>query len=261
VVRAIATGCTGLGGECANDMAPTDATAHVQALFALVPALRSSPAAPLTARGSVDADGAAFGAYNGDAASGGLAIHAGGAVHAASARLSTPAGADQGAAVVLGDVGLAGVVPARFFASLFGLDPAAWARLPGVRHVHCAGDCTSALQAAAALDRGAALVHADGDLELQGPAQLGSAQAPVVVVASGAVRVQGAVALSGVLYGASLEWNATPVAGALVRGAAISEGDYRGDGTPALVYDAAVLARLRGEAGSFVRLPGSWKDF
>jgi hypothetical protein len=41
----------------------------------------------------------------------------------------------------------------------------------------------------------------------------------------------------------------------------VAAGDYRGDATPELVYDPDVLAVLKGNAGTFVRVSGSWRDF
>ena len=49
--------------------------------------------------------------------------------------------------------------------------------------------------------------------------------------------------------------------GAVLRGAAIIEADYTGDGAPEFVYDPQVLAALKGAAGSFARVSGSWRDF
>ena len=76
----------------------------------------------------------------------------------------------------------------------------------------------------------------------------------------GAVRFGDAVQFHGVLHAGSVSW-ATPAGGALLRGALLSEAGYGGDGTPALVYDRAVLATLQRASGSFVRVSGSWRDF
>jgi len=132
-----------------------------------------------------------------------------------------------------------------------------------VRRIACPslGDCNDALRAALAIDSGQPLVRIDGALALEGPLDIGSTDRPAVVVASGAISLHGAVQIVGVLHGTSIEWRAAPGAGGSVRGALTSEGDYRGDATPDLTYDPAVMVRLRGWSGSFVRLPGSWKDF
>ncbi len=143
-----------------------------------------------------------------------------------------------------------------FFASLFGLSKAQWKRQPAVTSLDCRGDCGAALAALA--ERGTTLVALPGDLTLRGPLSLGTAERPMLIVADGAVRLQGAVQLHGMLYGAGIAW-AAPAA--IVRGALISEGEAAGDGSLDLARDAEVLDALHTRQGSFVRLPGGWRDF
>ncbi len=150
----------------------------------------------------------------------------------------------------------AGIDAHDFFVGLFGLSPAAWKRQPAVHRLDCRGDCAAALAAAAA--RSITLVSVPGDLALQGPLTLGTPQRPMLIVADGAIRLQGSVVLHGVLYGTGLAW-AAPAA--VVRGALISEGLAAGDSTLDLALDTGVLDALRTRQGSFVRLPGSWRDF
>lgn len=150
----------------------------------------------------------------------------------------------------------AGVDAHDFFVGFFGLSPAAWKRQPAVHRLDCQGDCATALAAAAA--RGVTLVSVPGDLVLPGPLSLGSLQRPMLIVADGAVRLQGSVVLHGVVYGNGLAWAAPS---AVVRGALISEGPVAGDSSLDLARDAAVLDALRTRQGNFVRLPGSWRDF
>ena len=153
LIRASAFGCSSLGGPCAiGSTTPTDASARIQVLLGLLPSLRTSPAAALTAQGAIDADGAAFGAHNADTASGGLALHSGGAVSASLAQLSGPAGGAAPSALAAHDSALSALTPSQFFASYFGLDKAAWARQPLVRRMTCSGDCTAALLALIAND-------------------------------------------------------------------------------------------------------------
>ncbi|MEO5696948.1 MAG: hypothetical protein ABIQ60_07425, partial [Burkholderiaceae bacterium] len=95
----------------------------------------------------------------------------------------------------------------------------------------------------------------------EGPATFGSPEHPLVIVASGAVVLNGAVGITGLLYGASVAWTGPPGPGAWLRGALISESDYHGDATPQIAYDAEILSRLKSQAGTFARVNGSWKDF
>ena len=262
LVRIVVVGCSSLGGPCAPGAGGgVDATATVQALLGLVPALRTAPAAALTVRGDVGADAGGLGVHNRDAASGGLALHAGGAVGALPARTSAPAGAPSTAAIADHDAVLAGSSADRFVATYLGLDRERWAAQPMVRRVACSGDCTLVLQTAIASDDGASMVHIEGDADLVGPASFGSPDRPVLIVARGALRLHGAVTVVGVLHGGSVAWSSPAASGARVRGAVLSESDYGGDGTPDIAYDADVLLRLRREAGLFTRVAGSWRDF
>lgn len=261
IVRLVSTGCTRLAGAClAGSAASVDAVARVQIDFGLLGGLRTPPAAALTLRGAFDADTAALGVHNPDPASG-IAIHAGGAIAAGQARLGTPAGASLDGALVGHDAALAALTPDQFFAAFFGLDKAAWERQPAVAQIDCRSACTAALAAAANEVGHNPMIWVEGDLALAGPLTLGSATQPVVIVVSGALRIDGAVTLHGVVYGQSLAWDHTSGSGALLRGAAIAEGDYRGDGAPELFRDAELLALLKGNTGSFVRVSGSWRDF
>ena len=125
----------------------------------------------------------------------------------------------------------------------------------------CEGNCANALEAAVAAAGKNALIRVSGNLLLDGPVTIGSAPLPALVVVEGAVQLRGPVTLYGLLYATSVGWNVPVAAGALVRGAVISENGYSGDGSPELVYDAAVLDHLRGRTGTFVRVSGSWRDF
>lgn len=146
--------------------------------------------------------------------------------------------------------------PDQFFAASFGVDKATWKNQPTVATVACDGDCGAAITAAVA--RGHALVWIDGDLTLAGPVTFGSTAQPLVIVASGAARLDGAVTIIGVLHAASLSVSGS---GAVVQGAVLNEGVYTGPATPDFRLDADVLAALTHQTGSFVRVSGSWHDF
>lgn len=143
-----------------------------------------------------------------------------------------------------------------FFVRHFGVSKAQWLRQPAVHHLACEGDCGGALAALAA--QGVTLVALPRDLLLRGPLALGTPERPMLIVATGQVQLQGAVQLHGVIHAAGLGW-AAPAA--TVRGALIGEGAAAGDGSLDLARDESVLEALRTRYGSFVRLPGSWRDF
>ena len=80
-------------------------------------------------------------------------------------------------------------------------------------------------------------------------------------MATGSIRFEGGITLHGIVHGPSLEWNDGWAPDALVRGAVIVDGDYRGNAAPDFAHDAGVLSLLKTRAGSFTRINGSWKDF
>jgi carbonic anhydrase/acetyltransferase-like protein (isoleucine patch superfamily) len=90
---------------------------------------------------------------------------------------------------------------------------------------------------------------------------LGTAQRPVLIVVDGEVHLQGNVVVHGLLYSGALRWDDAGAANAQLHGAAIAEGNFIGNATPLIARDAAILARLQQQGGSFVRVGGSWRDF
>ena len=261
IVKVVSRGCTSLAGACApGATTPADANAKVEVALGLLPALGTPPAAPLTARGRINT-AAALGVHNPDAASGGLALHVGGAVNAPLIRVTPPAGTPVAEAWAANDTALSGLTSELFFSAYFGLDKAGWKNQPGVRTLACSGNCGAALTEAIQAMGGSPMVWVGGDLSLDGPLALGTPQQPIVLVASGVVRFNGAVRVHGVVYGAAMNWDNAAAPGALLRGALITEGDVQGNGAPDLFYDAALLALLKGSGGSFARVAGSWRDF
>jgi len=261
IVRAIATGCTRRGTPCmATSDAGHEAAARLEVSLGLVAGLRAVPAAALTVGGNLDAGASGLGVHNRDAASGGIAIHAGGSVAGNALRLSAPPGSPLDGSLVSGDTQLAALAGDRFFARWFGMDRAAWRAQPAATSVACAGKCATTVSNAVAT--GARLVALEGGATLDGPLELGTPERPVVLLVDGTLRLRGAVTLHGVVVAGALEWrDAAADSGALIRGAALIEGSYQGDAAADLAHDASLLARLQRETGSFARVNGSWKDF
>jgi hypothetical protein len=254
------TGCTAAAGPCASGAAPADASATLDVDLALLPALRSVPTATLTARGNVISD-ATFGVRNADANDSGITIDAGGAIAIANAHVVSTPGTPRAASLIANDSTLSAATlsAARLFAGVFGMDKASYRRLPTVKTLNCAnGDCTAAAHSAIAAGQRALWI--DGDANL-GAAMLGSPTDPVILIATGHLHVDGALRLHGLVYAAALSWNNAAAGQALLRGTAVVEGSIDGNGAPDYVYDRALLQRLQLTRGSFVKLPGSWKDF
>lgn len=145
----------------------------------------------------------------------------------------------------------------RYFAAWFGTDKASWRDQPAVARVvctaaACGGDVDAAIRA------GHALIWIDGDATLAGPLALGTPERPIVLVATGTLRLTGGVSLHGVAYAAGVILAGNDN---VVHGAVLSEGPFAGPTDPAVRHDADVLAALLHQTGSFIRVPGSWRDF
>lgn len=262
-IDVIATGCNHLARPClpgASDRA--DAVVRLRVTLALLPAVLTPPAAALTARGDIDASAAALGVHNADAASGGLAAHAGGRI-TGSLRVQTAPGAPRAAALLGGDTPLASLDPTAFFARHFGIDRAQWALQPGVHTLACPeGACNNALRTAVDSAAEVARIAVPGDLRLDGPVQIGQPQRPVVLVVDGALVLSGAVELHGLVHARRMAWDDVAVGnGGLLHGAVLLDDGYAGNGAPDLVRGAALLRLLQQRAGTWVRVPGSWRDF
>jgi hypothetical protein len=253
LVRLTSTGCASSGAIC-----PAESGSRIQVLLGLVPGLGTAPTAPLTAKDGIAMAGS-IGVHNPDAAANGITVHAGGSIAMPAARLTTVPGGPLAGSSIERDAALAASGADAFFAAFFGLDRNAWRDLPAVARTRCESNCAAALAALIADGRNP-LVWVDGDLELEGPASLGSRERPVMLVASGAVRIKGGVTLHGLVYGTRVSWDAGVGAGQ-VHGAVVSQGSVDGSGTPDLAYDGVVLDALKNNSGSLAKVPGSWKDF
>lgn len=247
VVRIAVTGSAGTG-----------ALSRIETPVALLPAIATAPAAPLTARGRIAVAAAAIGLHNVDPAAGGIALHAGGAVDASAARLTLPAGATTAGAFAGLDTGLAGLDAERLFTSHFGLSRHAWMNQPAVQRLDCSGDCTSALAAAIGPDVANPLVWIRGDIVINAPISLGRPDRPVVLVVDGQLDLRGGVELHGLVHANGVAWTG---AGGALHGALISAGDFTGDAAADLHRDRDVLTILQRQTGTFVRIAGGWRDF
>jgi hypothetical protein len=259
LIVAVAFGCTSGTDPCgATSDTSHQAAARVEVALGLLPGLRTMPAAALTASGDVDAGSAALGLHHPDASFGSAVVDAGGLVAGSALRIDGAAGSALDASIVSGDTVLAGLDDSHFFRRWFGMDAATWKAQPAAKRIVCGGGCADAVLAAAA--QGYRLISVDGDLSIAGPAALGTAERPIVLVASGSLQLSGAVALTGLVLAAGIEWNDAP-SDAWVRGAVLSRGAYAGNAAADFIHDPQVLRLLHGSTGTFARVDGSWKDF
>lgn len=265
IVRVEVKGCT--RPDDAGCMTfPTANTTRCQgtvcAMAALAPGLKTKPVAALTARGSVDVGAAALAVYNSAARARGITVRAGGAV------ASTPAWTLRGApgtpgdrTIAAGDSALSapGFTADLMFAANFGVWRETYWDQPAAVRLACGGGCdAAAVRATVALNPGR-VVLANGNVTLDGGGDIGSLTEPIVLVVRGNLTFTAPTVLYGLIYAETADW-ATSGSGE-IRGAAIAETNLSGSGAYTVVYEPDVLDNLSRRTGSFVRVPGSWKDF
>jgi hypothetical protein len=225
------------------------------------------PVAALTARGNVVGNGMTV--ANARAGDSGITVHASGSV--AGVTDVTTAGSAPGTTFRANDVGLA--LPAlapfsaaeRFFAATFMLPPQRWVQIPGVVTLTCglAGCSAQEVRDAIEANPGSAL-WLTGGLSVNSTGDIGSAAAPALIVVNGNLSFS----TPGVtLHGLVMVRPADPVVGWVpggdgrIVGAVIVDGAVNGAAGLTVENDGALLATLRSTAGSFVRVPTSWRDW
>ncbi len=237
-----------------------DAAAKVSVSLGQASGLSTPPGAPLTARGNVTVGNAALGVINPDPNTNGVTINAGGSIDAPSARISTIPGTPPLSTLIGNDNSLSSLSKDGMFATYFGMSKDAYKSLPATKVLDCSSSC-SQTDLQTAYNSGARQIWVAGDMDMKANAIIGSSDEPFVLVVDGAVRISGNVQIFAVVYSTAITWDNTGGGSALLRGAAISEGDFTGNGTPDYYYDPDVMRRIRSSASSFVKAPGSWKDF
>lgn len=249
---------TGLQGE---------GRARVEVLLTLKSAAPSTPTAAVTVRGNFNVGGADFGAFNPSAGSSGLAVLTGGGplTNDLVLRLGGAAGAPvtRASLVATGNPALAvSAVPtgARLFSASFGAEAQTYLDQPATLRLNCAVLTCNATLLREVLGRNPGrIIWAQGAVALSGGADLGSASEPVLLIVEGDLSLNN-ITVNGLVYGRNQDWTLTG-ASAFIRGALVAENNLQGGSTIDVVHDSQVLSVLRWRHGSFVRVPGSWRDF
>jgi hypothetical protein len=267
-------GCTRLDNACLDFPAQAvsgDSRATVRVLIALKSGLPATPSAALTVRGVLDAEGAALGAYNPSTGGSSLAVLTSSTrLNAGNMRLGGAPGAPADAALLVVDddlplamVSTPGLSPEakslRMFSNTMLADMATYRDQPASIVLDCGTVTCDAdlIRSTAARNPGRILWARGGDVNLGAGADIGSATDPVMLVVDGALNLD--ATLHGAIYGMPTDWSVTGAG--TVRGAMIAGNNMAGGATLTVVRDAPVLALLRLRTGSFVRVPGGWRDF
>ena len=144
---------------------------------------------------------------------------------------------------------------------MFGLARNTFREQPATIEVDCAVSCSAAtLRSKIALNPGR-MVWVIGDLDFDSAGDIGSAIDPVLINVTGNVTFTSPVTVFGAIYSQAANW--AIAGGGLINGAALAEGGINdaGTATTGVTFNADIVTRLRTMTGSFVRVPGTWKDF
>jgi type II secretory pathway pseudopilin PulG len=284
IVRIHVVGCTRNDPSCLDFDATVTGTfnegrAVVRSNLALVGGPSSPPQVPLLAKGAITITAPGISAFNTLPNGSGFTIHAGGAVNlagvaTAQGKPGSPPGSDtvisNDATLTLPDIPAPTPPPVvapyssadRMFAAVFNMRPDTFRLQQGAIELPCpvAGCSASRVRDVAALNPWRPIWLSGGGLLMDSAGDIGSATRPVLIVANGSVQWTASTdTIFGVVYTRTPTW--TLQGGGRITGAAIAEGGITGSGTTSFVFDPAVLQLVRWNSGSFVRMPGSWKDF
>lgn len=260
-LRVQVAGCTDLVSNCIGATAGALNVGGINLQFeaALVSALKTPPATPLTVRGNVDLGATGLGLTSNDPGSAGLLMQIGGSYSGNTSRMNSLPGTPVSQALVSGDASLSGINGQRMFGKFFGMAPATYQNQPAMRVVSCVDDCSTNLLTA--FNAGARMLWVEGNASIRSNIALGSAASPVVLIVNGNLSLEGPMLLAGAIHArGDLSWSNTSAQPARLNGALLAEGNVTAQGTVDLIYSAAVMNILNNQQGSFVRVPGSWSD-
>jgi len=256
--------------------------ARISTRLALRGALTRVPAGALTLADTITAipAGTTLAVKNSDATANGITLHLGGAPPPMSGlALAGLPGSVASSTMVVSDPGLrpadlSTVNPPtqplynssdRSFSLFFGLHPDNYVRQPGLPVIDCNGGCNSnQVRRALTLNPGRPvwLKGTGGTFNLDG--EVGTTDRPALLIVEGDVTINSDAAFTGLLYGRKQTWLWSAAGTSRIVGAAVGEGSLQTAGSGfsiSVTYNAAVLKALRVSQGTFVRVPGSWRDF
>ncbi|MGM9480388.1 PilX N-terminal domain-containing pilus assembly protein [Roseateles sp. NT4] len=254
--------------EARSQTATAMAVQH--AAIAFISAVPSSPAAPLTVKGSLTTTGVLdLGLHNTDPRSGGVLVVSGGPSPTPAlspARLDSVPGTPPSQAGLFADDYLSRLSTsdednARFFRNFMGMRPARYQSHPAARVVACpnSGDCGPNL--VSAVSAGQRMLTVPGAMAIGSNVIIGTPAAPVVIVVYGPVAITGPMQLNGMLVVlGSLAWTNNGGLTSQVTGMVVVQGDMVATGHMDILYQQAIADELRNRVGSYARVSGGWID-
>lgn len=266
-----ALGCASIGsgtGACYNQSSQfqvvADAKSAVRAGIGLVQALPVAPEATLTAGGTVASTPGILTVSNTDGSNSNnhFSVIAGGAINTANVLPGTGLAANDPASSALAALGAD-----AWFKSHFAMDRATFKRQPAVVVLNCATGCNSTQLTDIQARYPRNPIWIEGDFTINSPTALGSMPAtptalniddwkPVLLIITGTLTVAANVNIVGFVHAGNVAWTAD----ATLDGALMTTGNFVGSGNANLNYRRNVLQYIGLYYGSFVRVPGSWKQ-
>ena len=234
---------------CVSDCSKGRAT--VAQTLAMRGGIQQIPYALLSARNSIDVAGPVI--LNNQAPGvRGMLLHAGGsATHDAGVKRNSLPGQNPDLAEMASDKQYAQQSADQFFQRWFGADKP-FIRQQATR-VACSGECAGSVAAA-----GSRVIWLEGHARLS-TGSLGSATAPVIIIASGNFQLAGSVRITGLVYSMAPVTTVQLGLGTL-DGALIAENTLSVSQGGQFSYNPVVLQRAQSTLGRFVPVPGSWSD-
>lgn len=274
VIHLVSQGCSSSGSaECIDQgnfaVQASVGVSEVSLDLALLSALKNPPATPLTIAGTMTLGSAGIGLHNSAPRSNGLllssALGSNQITGLDETRLESLPGTPGRQALLLDDPSLknkdgSGKDGATLFRMFFGMNMDSYRDQAAVRVLNCpAGDCGPTLQQA--YDAGVRMAWIDGPLTVNSNVTLGADTRPMLIVADGAVQLNGPMRLTGLLFAnGTFDWDNGSAMPAQFKGAVVVTGALVVKGVIDLWYDASVMDELSNRTGSFVRVPGGWFD-
>jgi hypothetical protein len=287
VVRVVSTGRTRFTDEPCDvrgEGTADDASATVSVIVALGTALATPPSVALTVRGDLSVDDPmrllptplpSRDILQRDWMPSGWLAQIGGTATTDDLLPSDVRGTPIKALVAV-DPALGSLTAEQMFTSMFRMRHSTYKTQPATVVLEdCAVACKDKLLAAWQANPGH-ILWVEGDMTIESDVNLGRAgnpldpldpPDPVLIVATGNIRLAASAAVNivGLLYSKAADWDNGGPSSAEVLGAAVAEGNFVGrdigGGAPWVQYNETILRRLQLSTGSFVRVPGSWRDF
>jgi Tfp pilus assembly protein PilX len=272
-VRVTSVGCSAATGPCtAATSSASDATATVRVKLKMRQVLRAAPAAALTCGGTCTVSGGSFAVANFDASVNGITINAGTAATGVvctgnlnNRTVATVTGLPCENSVIAPDPTLAAIANPdpncttdAMFRTYFGTTIAEFRRAPGTVSV------ANATEFDQQLGNGYRSFYFTGDADLQGSRpDIGSQNDPVTIVmgTGGNFRVNAGVEVWGLIFSANAAAGNTGTGSSQIHGAVITCNNFDANGNGSLTYDGLTLNNAQLSTATFVRVPGSWRDF